>query len=145
MTDKGVRKIVHIDPDKCDGCGVCVPDDLCDGLGNCLGTCPQDAITIEERPADAFDEAAVEAHLTETATRAATPGAPRACPGMRMRQVGERKESPAAAPAGGSSAQTSQLTHWPVQLTLLPEQGPIWGDADVLLAADCVAYALPDF
>jgi ferredoxin len=168
MTDKGVRKIVHIDPDKCDGCGVCVPscaegavqiidgkaqlvgDNLCDGLGNCLGACPQDAITIEERPADAFDEAAVEAHLKAEAVAQPTEAAettdqPRVCPGMRMRQLGERKDAPAAAPTGGNAAQTSQLTHWPVQLTLLPEQGPIWGDADVLLAADCVAYALPDF
>ncbi|HDZ20379.1 hypothetical protein LCGC14_0397690 [marine sediment metagenome] len=159
MTDKTVRQIVLIDEDKCNGCGECVPscaegaieiidgkarllaDNLCDGLGNCLGTCPQDAITIAERPADAFDEQAVAVHIQSCPTGPTEQS--HVCPGMKFRQLGER--GPTADPAAAGEGATSQLTHWPVQLTLLPEQGPIWDDTDVLLSADCVAYAAADF
>ena len=161
MNGKATREIVRIDEDKCDGCGLCVPDcaegaiqvidgkarlladNLCDGLGNCLGVCPRDAITIEERPADEFDEAAVAA---ARATEAATPepaAVPRGCPGAMARTL-----SPQAAetePADGPVARRSQLSHWPVQLTLVPPSGAMWKDADVLIAADCVAYAMADF
>ena len=201
------RKIVKIDEDKCNGCGVCVPscaegairiidgkarliaDNLCDGLGNCLGECPQDAITIEERPADEFDEQAVEAQKAsdsrlqasgkEEAAASAGPQSVGAqifggggCPGTRLRQLkpaadrdapastsggcpGSRLRqltpaSPAAGaghrPAGaGGPAPVSRLQQWPVQLALVPTAGPIWQDADVLIAADCVGFALPDF
>jgi len=176
MTQK-VRKIVHIDPDKCDGCGQCVPscaegaiqivdgkakliaENLCDGLGNCLGECPRDAIWIEERPADEFDEAAVEARLAALREPAALDVPSGGCPGATARKL------PAAAPADGSpgamlrkfqgdasaaagpatGGAVSRLTQWPVQLTLLPERGEIWHGADVLLSADCVAFAMGDF
>ena len=165
------RKIVHIDEDKCDGCGLCVPscaegaiqiidgkakllaDNLCDGIGNCLGTCPKDAIRIEEREADAFDEEAVEQHLSpasagKTPEQSETVNAGRTelpsfgCPGMKLRTMTPRKPTAdPKAPVGGGS----ELQQWPVQLKLLPAGGDLWKDADVLLAADCVAYAMGDF
>lgn len=177
------RNIVHIDPDKCDGCGVCVPscaegaiqiidgkarlvaDRLCDGLGACLGQCPRGAITIEERPADEFDQAAVDRHAAArtpppmtfaAAPRAMAPvpaaGAAMAhggCPGSRMRLLNRPlATAPAAAPAASGEAAVagpSQLRQWPVQLALLPAAAAIWQDADILLAADCVPFACPAF
>lgn len=133
-------------------------DNLCDGLGACLGHCPMGAITVEERPAEDFDHHAVEKHLKSSpAAKPMVPGpapalAPVAhaggCPGSRMRVF-----EPAACPSVGGKAEgtkgktasPSRLRQWPVQLTLLPMQGPIWTDADVLLAADCVPFAYPDF
>jgi NAD-dependent dihydropyrimidine dehydrogenase PreA subunit len=159
MAEKAFREIVHIDPDKCNGCGLCVPscaegaiqiidgkavliaDNLCDGIGNCLGTCPEDAITIEKRPADEFDEVAVEEHLKEAVPAACPSAAPAGgCPGSMARKLAAADADAAAdTPAG-----PSRLTNWPVQLTLLPEGGDLWTDAHVLLAADCVAYAAAD-
>jgi NAD-dependent dihydropyrimidine dehydrogenase PreA subunit len=164
-----VRKIVKIDADKCDGCGLCVPscaegairiidgkarlvaENLCDGLGNCLGTCPKDAITIEERPAEAFsadrDADASHAHAAAVTALRPVPQVPAGgCPGSMMRLL---RPDGAAQPAGGPAPADEQvpsaLRHWPVQLVLLPESGPIWDDADVLLAADCVPVVMPDF
>ena len=154
VNGKATRKIVKIDEDKCDGCGLCVPDcaegaiqvidgkakllaeNLCDGLGACLGVCPQDAITIEERPADEFDEAAVAAARAAEAK----PDLPCGCPGTMARAL-----SPQTAPNKQQGDRTSQLSHWPVQLTLVGPSGAMWNDADVLIAADCVAFAMPDF
>ncbi|MFP3937542.1 MAG: ATP-binding protein [Phycisphaerae bacterium] len=162
------RSIVHIDEDKCDGCGLCVPacaegaiqiidgkarlvaENLCDGLGACLGNCPKGAITIEERPAEEFDPQAVEARQKQDAAEQSQPSddEPLACgcPGTAMRKLAtaERPKAPQHSGGGGSQVK-SRLGHWPVQLALLPEQGDIWADADVLLSADCVAHALPDF
>ena len=153
MSGKATRKIVSIDEDKCTGCGLCVPDcaegaikvidgkakllaeNLCDGLGACLGVCPFDAITIEERPADEFDEAAVEAAQSVAQPPVETPCG---CPGTMARDL-------APATSEKPTAQSSQLSHWPVQLTLVPPSGAMWNDADVLIAADCVAFAMPDF
>ncbi|MFB3891458.1 MAG: ATP-binding protein [Phycisphaerae bacterium] len=165
------RKIVKIDQTKCTGCGECVPscaegairiidgkarlvsENLCDGLGNCLGKCPEDAITIEERPADAFDQTAVRAHASNMPPTAAAgnpqsaihnpQSAPCGCPGSMARKL-----APAKAPATAatcSPARQSQLGHWPVQLALVPVEGPIWQDADVLITADCVPFAYPEF
>ena len=156
MATKTTRKIVKIDPDKCNGCGLCVPncaegaiqiiddkavlvaDNLCDGIGDCLGACPKDAITIEERPADQFDPAAVEAkkHHGEK-----TPDLPCGCPGTMARMFD--KEAPSVPVP--SETPHSALGHWPVQLMLLPVQGQMWQGADVLISADCVAYAMGDF
>jgi NAD-dependent dihydropyrimidine dehydrogenase PreA subunit len=170
MASRAVRKIVRIDEEKCNGCGECVPscaegairivggkaklvaDKLCDGMGACLGHCPMGAITVEERPAEGFDHEAVKLHLSPAhaaPTAAAAPimtpmhgsGAGGGCPGSRMR-VFEQVEKPAPARAG---QQGTALRQWPVQLALLPTQSPIWQDADVLLAADCVPFAYPDF
>lgn len=161
LNQRQVRKIVRIDEEKCNGCGECVPscaegairivngkarlvaENLCDGLGACLGHCPMDAIRVEERLADTFDHRAVEAHLSKPATAPRQPEAPQgACPGAQMRFF-----APAACTPGVStaSAAVSMLGQWPVQLTLLPITGPMWNDAHLLLSADCVPFAYPDF
>jgi len=162
-----IRKIVHIDQEKCDGCGLCAPscaegaitivdgkaqiaaDNLCDGLGACLGECPQDAITIIERDADEFDEEAVEKHLQHSGVAAAhheKPAQPAqhhgGCPGSRAMSFAP------AAPAGEAPAagpQPSQLAQWPVQLHLVPVTAPYFRDADLLITADCVPFAYADY
>lgn len=147
-----IRKIIRIDEDKCDGCGLCVPacaegalqivegkaklvkESYCDGLGNCLGDCPQGAITLEERNADAFDELAVTAHLKESEQ-------PSGCPGMAamsFKKELEKEESPEA-------KQDSMLEQWPVQLHLVSPQAPYWNNADLLIAASCVPVTFGDF
>jgi ferredoxin len=162
-----LRKIVRIDEDKCDGCGQCasacaegaiaiidgkarlVSDSYCDGLGACLGTCPQDAIIIEEREAPEFDEQAVKQHLAAKDEAKAEP-LPCGCPGTALRSLGEKKcpgsavSSAPAAAAAPAPAGASQLGHWPVQLRLVPPNAPFLKGADILVAADCTAYALAD-
>lgn len=152
-----VRNIVKIDKEKCDGCGLCVTacaegaiqvidgkaqlvsEIYCDGLGACLGHCPQDAITIEQREAAEFDEEATQEYLEkQTKPTAAAPAF--VCPGMQQKQ---RKVAAADAPAGQSVP--SQLAQWPVQLTLVSPQAPYFAQADLLVAADCVAFAMGDF
>ena len=168
-TTRAMRKIVKIDEDKCTGCGECVPscaegaikiidgkarlvgENLCDGLGNCLGKCPEDAITIEERPADAFDERAVRNHGTPPTIDSGNPKSeirnpqslPCGCPGSMARKLAPAK--PPAPAATHATVRPSQLGHWPVQLALVPVEGPIWQDADVLITADCVPFAYPEF
>lgn len=165
---KNRRKIVLIDEEKCNGCGLCatacaeqaiaivdgkarlISEIYCDGLGACLGHCPQDAITIEERNADAFDEAKVQQHLTKphVAAPAAVVSCPSAsphaggCPGSRLRTF-----APAAkdAPVADAATTPSALTHWPVQLRLVPPSAPFLRGADLLLAGDCVPFAYADF
>ena len=151
-----IRKIIHIDEEKCNGCGACVTachegaiglvngkaklmrDDYCDGFGDCLPGCPTGAITFEEREAAAYDEAAV---LENKQKKAAAPAQPAfsGCPGHQMRRFA-REEAPqeqAAAPA----AQTSQLGQWPCQIKLVPVNAPYFDGARLLIAADCTAYA----
>ena len=156
-----MRKIVQIDQEKCDGCGLCVPscaegaiqivdgkaqiaaDNLCDGLGACLGDCPQDAISIIERDADHFDEAAVEKHLhgkqaAQPVQQAAQHGG---CPGSRavVFAPGKPKDSAQGTP------QRSRLAQWPVQLMLVPVSAPYFQGADLLVTADCVPFACADY
>jgi NAD-dependent dihydropyrimidine dehydrogenase PreA subunit len=159
---KVVRKIVQIDEEKCDGCGLCVPscaegsleivdgkarviaDKLCDGLGACLGECPQGALKIIEREADEFDEEAVEAHLKTHASQAAdAPGlSGSGCPSVHIMNF-----APAAADSGTPSGdvEPSGLSHWPVQISLVPAKAPFLKNADLLVAADCVPVAFPSF
>ncbi len=178
------RKIVQIDEARCDGCGQCLPscaegaialvngkarlsaDVLCDGLGACLGECPRGAIAVVEREAEAFDEAAVEAHLARLGKPAAAhspPAAPPArahlaiaqedpaaggCPGAAPRTIARRglsvvPSSPGPAlPAPGAE---SRLSQWPVQLHLVPIAAPYFRGADLLVAADCVPFAYARF
>jgi ferredoxin len=156
---KKTRLIVHIDENLCNGCGDCVPscaegaiqiidgkarllaDNLCDGLGACLGHCPMDAIRLEERPADEFDHAAVEDHLTTLGRGENAQQAHRgpACPGMREMTRTPRAQCPSlvAAPTG------TGLVNWPIQLGLVNPQASYFTNADLLLAADCTAFADP--
>jgi NAD-dependent dihydropyrimidine dehydrogenase PreA subunit len=161
------RKIVRIDEDKCNGCGLCIPncaegalrivdgkarlitEKFCDGLGACLGHCPQDAITIIEREADAFDEKAVEAHLhpkapaSPTASLALEPIHSGGCPSARAMQLRKPGENPN--PAVHPAEQPSTLSNWPVQLKLVPVNAPCFENADLLVTADCVPFAYAGF
>jgi NAD-dependent dihydropyrimidine dehydrogenase PreA subunit len=156
------RKIIQIDEERCDGCGQCVPacaegaieiidgkarvhaDRLCDGLGACLGECPNDALHVVEREADEFDEIAVEKHLEQKKTAESQP-APGRCPssGMQIFHTPETCDAAnVAAPAAGGD---SELGHWPVQIRLVPPNAPFLKGADLLVVADCVPVAHPDF
>jgi Fe-S-cluster-containing hydrogenase component 2 len=161
-----VRQIVEIDEEKCDGCGQCIPacaegalkvvdgkarlvsDLYCDGLGNCLGVCPQDAIRVVEREADAFDEDAAAAHLRRhTPNHAHGMGAHgAACPGAALMDLtAGRKGNRTDAAQGQTGERPSALMQWPVQLHLAPVRAPFFDGADLLLAADCVPFALAGF
>jgi Fe-S-cluster-containing hydrogenase component 2 len=151
-----VRNVVRIDEEKCTGCGLCatacaegaikivngkarlVSDSYCDGLGACLGHCPEGAITIEQREAAEFDEEAVKAHLAPP--KKDQPSF--VCPGMMSHQL---RDSDAPASDAGAEEVPSQLSHWPVQLKLVAPTAPYFAEADLLLAADCVPFAVGDF
>ncbi len=159
MTTKNMRKIVKIDEEKCDGCGICVPacaegalqiidgkvkligEKYCDGLGACLGECPRGAITIEERAAEEFDEKAVELHLEEK--KHATEELPCGCSSATVTQFARQETTGAA--TGEVTDQPSRLSHWPIQLTLVPPAAPFLQGADLLLAADCAPFAYAGF
>lgn len=217
-----VRKVVHIDEERCNGCGVCIPacaegalqivdgkarligDRYCDGLGACLGECPEGAITIEEREAEEFQEPAVECQGHDSSGHGHAAGAhgqaphghshaagthghgagghghpepgsrqaqggqpgpdlPCGCPSSSVMRLERQEAEPtlacgcpsssvtrlegreaAAAPAAGID-RSPQLSHWPVQLTLVPPTAPFLKDADVVLTADCVPFAYSSF
>ncbi len=187
------RSVIHIDEEKCTGCGECIPhcpegaiqiidgkarlvsDLFCDGLGACLGTCPEGAITIEKREAEPYSESMVmerivqggknviKAHLAHLRDHDATAYFNEAvaylqehgidvpdigsectachgsCPGSAQKTFAAQKT------AQEEGCRQSKLTHWPVQLHLVSPVAPYFRDADILIAADCVAYALADF
>ena len=169
------RKIIKIDEEKCTGCGLCVPncqegaikiidgkaklmnDVFCDGLGACLGECPEGALSIEERESEAFDEKkvmeAISRRKKEEAKISGGESAPQrlgvinsvahGCPGS-AHAVFERKAQTTLG-ATQASGQPSELTHWPIQLHLVNPAADFFRGRDVVLAADCVAYALGDF
>ena len=153
-----IRRIIHIDEDKCTGCGACADachegaiamvngkaklmrEDYCDGLGDCLPACPADAIHFEEREDPAYDEAAVRAAKSAKLTKAMREDHPEGgCPGTRARtmQPAPAEASPASLP--------SQLRQWPVQIKLVPAKAPWFDGANLLVAADCTAYAYANF
>jgi len=166
---KVVRKIIEIDEDLCDGCGNCVPscaegaleiidgkarviaDIYCDGLGACLGECPAGALRIVERQAAEFDEEAVEEYLAEKKEKEA--GQPRVmpmvsggCPSARLQTFEPATADTAAARSVGTSGgpeADSALSHWPVQIMLVPPTAPFLKGADLLVLADCVPVAFP--
>lgn len=147
-----IRKIIKIDEEKCNGCGACATachegaiemingkakltrEDYCDGLGNCLPACPTGAISFEEREAPAFDEEAVrQAKMQKHGVKL-----PCGCPGTQSRAI-ER------APMTESVLASSQLRQWPCQIKLVPVNAPYFNDANLLIAADCTAYAYGNF
>lgn len=158
-----IRNIVKIDEDKCIGCEKCVSacaegaiqmidgkarlisEIYCDGLGACLDCCPVDAITVEQREAAEFDEAATEKHLEELARNKAAFEKQKpegfACPGMRMMNF----DTPAGADNTGDVEVASHLAQWPVQLQLVSPVAPYFAGAELMLVADCVPFAMGNF
>jgi len=145
-----LRKIIQINEEKCNGCGLCAKachegaigmvngkakllrEDYCDGLGDCLPACPTGAITFVEREAPAYDEAAV------LAAKKAKESSACGCPGSACRSI-------EAAPAAAVEGVPSQLRNWPVQIKLAPVNAPYFDGADLLIAADCTAYSYGSF
>jgi Fe-S-cluster-containing hydrogenase component 2 len=169
MPEKVLRKVIQIDEDKCDGCGQCaeachegairmidgkaklVSDSYCDGLGDCIGECPRGAISFVEREAEPYDEEAVKRNME---AKKAKETLPCGCPGTMTRslkdpsRVEPKPSGGCACPSGqidARAAASSELSTWPVQLRLVPENAPYLKGADILLAADCTAAASPDF
>ncbi|MBM4398135.1 MAG: 4Fe-4S binding protein [Deltaproteobacteria bacterium] len=160
---RAVRKVIRIDEEKCDGCGECetacaegairvvdgkaklVKESWCDGLGACLGECPQGAITMEEREADEFVEPpqVMKAHGHGHGHGHGHAGG--ACPGSAVRRFAAVTAPAAASTEPGDQPPPSRLGHWPVQLMLVPERAPFLAGADLVVCADCVPFAVPDF
>ena len=160
---KHVRKVIEIDEELCNGCGECVPscqegaiqivdgkaklvaDKYCDGLGACLGECPTGALKVVEREAEAFDEAAVVAHLEETAAEQPAP-MPCGCPSAQAKSFAAAPAPAHDAPIASRDAPiASQLTHWPVQIRLVPPAAPFLKGCDLLVVADCVPISYARF
>ena len=156
------RKIIEIDEELCDGCGQCViacaegalkivdgkarviSDNLCDGIGACIGDCPTGALKIIEREAEEFDEEAVEQHLARNAAQADIEAGQNgcACPSSQIKNLTPvRGQTSNLAEAGETP---SRLSHWPVQIRLVPSNAPFLKGADLLVLADCVAVAYPN-
>ncbi len=163
-----LRKIIQIDENKCDGCGLCasachegaiamvdgkaklIRDDYCDGLGDCLPACPQNAITFVEREAAAYDAEAVKQHLASRKQA----DAPHGCPGSAAKTISpcgcagsapKALSAEKACTAESQAAMPSHLGNWPVQIKLAPINAPYFQGADLLIAADCAAYAYGAF
>ena len=150
-----LRRIIRIDEDKCIGCGLCAAachegaiemvdgkakltrEDYCDGLGDCLPACPVNAISFEEREAPAYDETAVK--RAQEAKK--VPQQPCSCPGSRSHTI----RSVSAEEPVMKQNLPSQLRQWPVQIKLVPVSAPYFDGANLLIAADCTAYAYGNF
>ena len=148
-----LRKIIKIDSERCDGCGLCVSachegaigmvngkaellrDDYCDGLGNCLPVCPTGAISFEEREALAYNGAEMKANMEQQ-------NLPCGCPGTNAKAI---PREDAVRPADTKTVASSQLNQWPVQIKLVPVNAAYFKNANLLVAADCAAYAYGNF
>lgn len=157
------RKIIRIDEEKCNGCGLCVPacaegaigiidgkarlvaEKYCDGLGACLGECPQDALAIIEADVEAFDIQAAEAHVKalKPAPPPEAPAMPCGCPSTLIQVFPSASACENLGPPVAKNRPASALSHWPVQIRLAPTTAPFLKNADLLVTADCapVAYA----
>ncbi len=151
-----IRKIIKIEEEKCNGCGLCVTachegaiglvdgkakllrDDYCDGLGNCLPVCPTGAISFEERHAAAYDEEAVRKNQEQNKKPLAC-----GCPGTMAKSISRAPQTSQVQTPQQEAA--SMLSHWPVQIKLVPVHAPYLDGANLLIAADCCAYAYGDF
>ena len=152
-----LRKIIKIDEEKCNGCGACAAachegaiemvngkarltrEDYCDGLGDCLPACPTNAITFEEREAPAYNEDAVrEAKMKKFGVKL-----PCGCPGTQSKSINRERETGATSQKQCQIA--SQLSQWPCQIKLVPVNAPYFDGANLLVAADCTAFAYGNF
>lgn len=165
-----IRRIIQIDKEKCNGCGACAAachegaiamvdgkaqlmrDDYCDGLGDCLPTCPTEAISFVEKDTLAYDEAAVKANMAAKAAKEAEAEQEKplacGCPGSQSRAIvhdNTEERGCDCETATTSNMVTSQLSQWPVQIKLAPINAPYFDNANLLIAADCTAYAYADF
>lgn len=158
------RKIIEIDEERCSGCGQCaeacaegaiaiiggkaklISDNFCDGLGACLGECPEGALRITERESEEFDEAAVDEHLRSqkiSLTVNQEEAMPCGCPSQSIQMFpSSLLEKPCS---GETGEESSSLTHWPVQIKLIPPTAPFLRNADLLIAADCTPLAYAGF
>jgi len=159
------RKIIKIDEELCNGCGQCVPscaegaiqivdgkarlveDKYCDGLGACLEECPTGALTIVEREADEFDEEAVREYLHSKGGEKRSEGGIMACgcPSTHIQSFVQPASCQGANEADALVGAATTLSHWPVQIRLVPPAAPFLRGADLLVAADCTPIAYPDF
>ena len=162
-----IRRIIEIDEDKCNGCGLCADachedaigivdgkakllrDDYCDGLGDCLPNCPTGAITFVEREAAAYDETAVKENMKRKAQESkdkeekSEKPAVSGCPGHALHQF--NREESIKKEENARKIQQSQLGQWPCQIKLVPVNAPYFDGAKLLIAADCTAYAYANF
>ena len=155
-----IRKIIHIDEEKCNGCGLCaeachegaidivdgkaklVRENFCDGFGDCLPNCPTGAITFEEREAPAYDEAAVKAAQAKKEEEKMMEHVHEGgCPGSKMMQFKATQEESTLEQSQTYMKPVSRLGQWPCQIKLLPTEAPFYNGAKLLIAADCTAYA----
>ena len=158
-----IRKIVEIDEEKCNGCGMCVnachegaiglvngkakllSETYCDGLGACLPECPTGAIRIIERESAAFDEAAVHSQRPQSTTGVQVKAVNHGCPGSAVRTLHPEVDRHPTVPEGQTTDAPSELSQWPVQIRLVNVHAPYFENCDLLIAADCTAYAFSNF
>jgi ferredoxin len=156
-----IRKIIKIDEGKCTGCGLCAAachegaigmvngkakllrDDYCDGLGDCLPACPAEAISFETREAAAYNEGAVREHRQKADDKPLSCG----CPGTQSKTIHRSEQSGLRSCQADTHIEEngSMLSQWPVQIKLVPVDAPYFKNANLLIAADCTAYAYGDF